>query len=169
MAFNRRLAAVMVLGIGVAACAGPSSRSWEDISNAPPVPAVPIRDNKIVPGHRIGPVAIGMTSAELYRAMGEPTKTVRAGKVTRYEYPDVHAVVLDSIQKVVTLHAISRQYATPEGVSVGDSDLAAHAAYTSAQWKPDNFGGSTFCDPRGMKLSTINGKVIYIVVWSAGC
>ena len=165
----RLRAHVFLVAIALAACA---SNSTEDLSKVPPPPAVPIRDYSIVPGQRIGPISLGMTEADLYRAMGEPTKSYSYSSSTAYQFgpntPSVTATVYHSTRKIHVIGTNSRSYSTPEGISVGSSELAARAAYPRANWKSDEIG-SWFCDPRGMKINVVQGVVGVITVWSPGC
>ncbi|MGQ0544115.1 MAG: hypothetical protein ACT4P3_02125, partial [Betaproteobacteria bacterium] len=43
-----------------------------DTANLPTPPAAPIHDNLVVPGVRIGPVALGMNAADFYQVKGNP-------------------------------------------------------------------------------------------------
>ena len=157
--------------IALAGCA--SSNSAEDLSKVPPPPAVPIRDYSAVPGERIGPISLGMTESELYRAMGEPTRTHAYAATTIYQFgrdsDSLTATVYHSTHKVHTVGTNSRSYSTSERISIGASELAARAAYPNANWKSGDINDSWFCDPRGMKLNTLQGRVAAIVVWSPGC
>ena len=158
------------LFVGAVACTSHSSpEHWETLANVPPVPTTPIRDYQIIPGHRIGPIALGMTPTQLYEAMRDPKQTVKLVNATIYEFPELNVWVLQSTEKVHLIGANSRRFATPEGLHDGDSELAARAAYPNAQWKTDAEGHSRYCDARGMQISTYNGVVSGILVQAPGC
>ncbi len=153
-----------------AVLAGCASNSIEDLSKVQPPPAVPIRDTKIIPGQRVGPVSLGMSETELYRTMGEPRKTNTFSWGTSYEFEGLYATVYNSTHRVHIVGPISHSYSTPEGIHLGSSELAARAAYKNGKWVADEYGfGVGYCDPRGMKISTIQGAVGTIQVWSPGC
>jgi outer membrane protein assembly factor BamE (lipoprotein component of BamABCDE complex) len=46
-------------------------------------------DNLIVPGQRIGPTYIGMTLAQLYKALGKPNRTLNMGEDIYYYYDSI--------------------------------------------------------------------------------
>ena len=55
--------------------------------------AAPVRDALIVPGMRVGPIALGMTAAELNLAVGVPAQAQRQGSTTIYSWGDVAAEI----------------------------------------------------------------------------
>lgn len=73
---------ILIAALGLAACGGRDAGPALDA--APPIDADPRR--ALVPGERVGPIALGMTWAEVVQAVGappaEPVVLVRIGHVT---------------------------------------------------------------------------------------
>ena len=83
-------------------------------------------DSLIVAGQRVGPIRIGMTATELYKAMGDPTSTYETNSgLTIYSYGDADALTAQCWDgRVRTVGVSSSEYKTAQGVRVGDSQLA---------------------------------------------
>jgi hypothetical protein len=97
----------------------------------PPPPATPIRDRLIVPAHRIGPVALGMTLSDLVREMGDPDREVRNPKIhiTSYIWEGLNVGVSDHMQRVVVIDTFAPgQYVLGSGIGIGSSGLKVRAA-----------------------------------------
>jgi hypothetical protein len=94
------------------------------IAIAGPVTAAPA-DNLIVPGERVGPIALGMTEAQLAGAMGGPGALQHQGTITIYSWGQVTAEIADNSPGVETITVNDQRYDTPGHVRVG---LAATAA-----------------------------------------
>lgn len=107
----------------------------------PTPPAEPIDDTQIVPYSRIGKLALGMTEAMLFKAMGEPEKTHCIGtkKLSEatyacegdntYVYQGGTLFIGFSKGRAYYVETTSSRYATADGVSVGASDLRMRAAW----------------------------------------
>lgn len=83
-------------------------------------------DSLIVAGHRVGPIRIGMTATELYKAMGNPTSTVETNsRLTFYNYGGENVLTAQCWDgRVKTIGVRSSEYKTAQGLRVGDSQLA---------------------------------------------
>jgi len=119
----------------VSGCAGGETRSI----SAPLPGCATANDTLIVPGCRIGPIAVGMTEADLLRAIGSPERSSPLGShqgvsVTIYEYEGrgLRAWVRgDRVNEVWTSDA---RYATEKGVKVGSSELELRVALGQPSW-----------------------------------
>jgi hypothetical protein len=97
-------------------------------------------DNLIVPGRRIGPIQLGMTPTELYRAAGSPVSQstpcdTNAGCNYFFFAPMgqpnlVAHVVAGRVEEITTSMP---SYATAEGIKVGLAPLALEANWGPAQ------------------------------------
>ncbi len=84
-------------------------------------------DNFIVPGQRIGRVFLGMSTVQLYRAMGEPKESTTFNDGSSgYSWKDLW-VVADRTGKVVWTQAQGPRYSLADGLTVGASLLAFQA------------------------------------------
>jgi hypothetical protein len=91
-------------------------------------------DHLIVPWRRIGPVTLGMTASNLVRILGEPTQKNRGLVVTLYYWKDDLSVTVKNEDSTVTqICALSRDYATGEGLRPGLSETAVIALLGEAQ------------------------------------
>ena len=141
-----------------------------------------VNDHLIVPGERIGPVFIGMTEAQLYQKLGNPSTTTRGndGTWVRYEYD---SLVL-GIQVNPSTHKVNYvdnyffggargdvkdfPYSTSEGITVGSSELQIQTlpwklySKQQAQYAPQCW---TF-QYTGIRIGSCDGKVTSIGVHS---
>ena len=163
-----------IIAIVLWGCASSSSTS---LSGVPPVPATPIRDELIVPGHRIGPVSLGMTLQDLYRTMGNSTSSDRSRDGFRYEFGSLIVDVLAANQKVMSI-TTTGSHATREGIGIGSSELAVRATYGTPTRISKNRSSDgrllryTFCYSQGIGMNFhpgIGPGVDAIMVWSPGC
>jgi hypothetical protein len=102
-----------------------------------PVPSPPAsipKDNLIVPKVRIGGVALGMTMAQLYAAMGDPTRSISSETGGQYSYGTSNGplgsawIILTNAQgQVYQIGMTLSQYATASGIAVGNSPLRVQA------------------------------------------
>jgi hypothetical protein len=100
----------------------------------------------IVPGKSIGPVLIGMTAQELYRAMGEPSAAKVGEEKTAYTYDGLQVGVENDSQRVYRVFATSPRFKLVHGISVGSSVLAVVAAYGEPEERDETpKGDKTFC------------------------
>jgi hypothetical protein len=84
-------------------------------------------DHLIVPWQRIGPIALGMTTADLVRVMGEPTQILGGPRspVLIYNWKDDLSVTIRTDVSFVTqICALSPAYATAQGVHPGSTDVS---------------------------------------------
>jgi hypothetical protein len=135
-------------------------------------------DHLIVAGQRIGPISIGISGAELFKLMGDPTNTQTSdGSVYSYSFgsllrtgPDRQWSLLALVKesRVIFVQTWDTRFATPEGVRVGDSQLAMEAKMK----RPESIqkitdGYLTYSYKRGaINLHVVNGKIISIQVTS---
>jgi hypothetical protein len=83
-------------------------------------------DHLIVPWRRVGPVALGMTAADVVRILGEPTQKNSGPVVTTYHWQDDLSVTVKTDTSYVTqICAVSPDYATAQGLRPGLPDTAA--------------------------------------------
>jgi hypothetical protein len=95
---------------------------------AGPVTAAPApRDTLIVPGERVGPIALGMNPMELAGAVGTPPQTLQQGKDTVFSWGDVTAQISDGATGVDVITVNDPRYETANHIRVGLASLAATA------------------------------------------
>jgi hypothetical protein len=82
------------------------------------------RDMLIVPGMRVGPVALGMTPDELNASVGVPGTQRQEGAVTTLSWGDVSAQIGQSPGTVDTIVVNDGRYETADHIRVGLSSLA---------------------------------------------
>ena len=159
------IALALVTALTLSACAGGSS---DLLAGVPPVPPTPIRDNQIVPGHRVGPVALGMELGALYAAMGSPQETVVGDLASIYKYPGMDIWVAHSENKVTSITVTRADYSTDQGVRVGASELEVRAKYgRPAKFNNDNQASS--CYRQGIGFYFHNGTISAIALVAPGC
>jgi hypothetical protein len=132
--------------------------------------AAPVRaDDVIIPGKSIGPVLIGMTAQELYRAMGEPRSSDVGEDKTSYTYDGLQVGVENDSQRVYRAFATSPRYKLVKGIAVGSSALAAVAAYGEPDERDETpKGDKTFCYD-DFELYIRDGAVAAIMVSKESC
>ena len=82
------------------------------------------RDTLIVPGQRVGPIALGMNAAELEASVGAPGTMRKEGSNTIYSWGEVSAEI-DAKSGVVDLIAVNdERYETADHLHVGLAALA---------------------------------------------
>jgi hypothetical protein len=144
----------------------------------PPPPATPIRDRLIVPGYRVGPVALGITLSDLYRELGEPDREARNLKihVTGYIWKSagLNVGVSDHMQRVVvvaiTNDAARGQYALRNGVSTGSSGLEVRTALgPPAHERVHDNGVEVDCYSQGLEVELHDGVVFGFTVTEPIC
>ncbi len=139
-----RIHLAAALAVALAACG--SNRPADE-----PPPPTGRNDNLIVPGQRIGKVAVGMPARQLVNAAGSPKDSSRLGKGFVSDFGDgLVAVVNDGDLKVVTIGTSDPWYATPEGIRAGSSELEVVARLGKAQAVSEDRGKpniKTYCYP----------------------
>ena len=127
-------------------------------------------DHLIVPGQRIGLVALGMSAADLYRLMGEPKSQLNdsAGRFT-YEWADL-IVSADRSGNVVEVSATGPAYFLIKTVGPRASELALQAVrpapVLSQALSP---GTNKYCYSDGLTVTTVGGNISNISVDAPGC
>jgi hypothetical protein len=139
----------------------------------PQPPAEPIRDTAIVPGVRIGPFALGMTSKQLAAAMGTPDEERDNGEWLVWGSVSVKVDVNDPERRVVRVSLRDESYATADGVRLGETAFIVRTKL-GVPSKPDHPGNppgiSTLDYCRvGIVVETQNSKVYVISVFPPGC
>ena len=117
---KRLIGPVLLFGL---ACGGESARPLAAPKGAP------VRDTLIVPGERVGPIALGMSSSALLETMGPPDESVRFsdGVGATFKSAGLYANVLDTTQQVFAIHVNDERYATKEGLKLGSSEMEVRA------------------------------------------
>jgi hypothetical protein len=87
-----------------------------------PTPFAAPVDNRVVSGQRIGPIALGMTAAEVLDRMGPPVRGFPDGANSVANWPKLEAYFFKSewVYQVITQ---DETYVTPEGIHVGTSEF----------------------------------------------
>jgi hypothetical protein len=93
----------------------------------PAMPAPAPRDTMIVPGKRVGPIALGMTAADLAGAASTAPQTLQQGKDTVYSWGDIVAQISDGAPGVDVITVNDPRYETANHIRVGLAALAAMA------------------------------------------
>src|SRR5581483_336450 len=78
-------------------------------------------DDLIVPWKRIGPIAVGMSAADLIRALGEPS-TITPGTVEVYTWGALTATVTKDKLWTTQVCTFAPRYATAEGIRPGSTE-----------------------------------------------
>jgi hypothetical protein len=120
-------------------------------------------DNLIIPGERVGPIALGMTEAQLTAAMGGPGEVLHQGPVTTYSWGQVTAEIADNSPGVETITVNDQRYDTPGHVRVGLAATAAAAVLGQPNKKTSTQGLDTF-DYDGLTMLARNNFVAQIRV-----
>ena len=93
----------------------------------PAMPATAPHDTMIVPGKRVGPIALGMTAMDLAGAAGTAPQTLQQGKDTVYSWSDIVAQIGDGASGVDVITVNDPRYETANHIRVGLAALAAIA------------------------------------------
>ena len=128
-----------------------------------PVMAAPAADNLIVPGERVGPIALGMTEAQLATAMGGPGAVQHQGTITIYSWGQVTAEIADNSPGVESITVNDPRFDTPGHVHVGLAATAAAAVLGQPDKKTSTLGLDTF-DYDGLTVLVRNNFVMQIRV-----
>ena len=151
--------AVILVFLGTISCS--SARPL-----APPI-APPVHDQLIVPGARVGPIALGMSSASLFEIMGAPEESMRFkdSMSAVYSSSGVNALVLDATSQVFSISATDRRYSTAQGIQIGSTELEIRAKMGVPS--SDTRLGNTheMCYETGISFTiSLEGRVQYIEV-----
>ena len=120
-------------------------------------------DNLIVPGERVGPIALGMTEAQLAAAMGGPGEVLHQGTVTTYSWGQVAAEIADSSPGVDLITVNDQRFDTPGHIHVGLAAPAVPAVLGQPNKKTSTQGLDTF-DYDGLTVLLRNNFVAQIRV-----
>jgi len=150
-----RFALIVVIGAAVAGCGGRGT----EVARTPPPDCVPQRDNLIVPGCRIGPIAIGMTNEDLLRTLGPPRLSRDQGKFVSNQYDSLKITAMVEGGRVGWLFTTDPRYHTAAGVRVGSSIMEATVSLGEPAWKRTNphsgdAGYVNNCFSAGVTMST---------------
>jgi hypothetical protein len=171
-----QLSSLFLSALLLTACASTARDPGVSLTPEHAASMMAINDNLIVPGERIGPIFIGMTEAELYKKMGDPSRTVRGddGTWLRYRYDSTHL----SVQVNPSTHKVNVidnyqidyfPYATREGVAIGWSELHLQTLPWTLAWKkhhPDPQQPCWTFQYTGIRIGSCDGKIVSITVHS---
>ena len=121
------------------------------------------RDMLIVPGMRVGPVALGMSPAELVASVGSPGQTLQQGGATVYSWGDVAAEMSDNSPTVNLITVNDPRYETADHVRVGLAVFAVMAVLGDPT-KTTNAQGTLNLDYDGLTVVVRNNLVAQIRV-----
>jgi hypothetical protein len=121
------------------------------------------RDTLIVPGTRVGAIALGMSPAELTASVGIPVDPQRQGPDTIYSWGDVAAQISDKSPAVDLITVNDPRYETADHIRVGLALFAAMAVLGDPS-KTTNAPGIRSLDYDGMTLVIRNNMVAQIRV-----
>jgi len=91
---------------------------------APTLAATAPRDRLIVPGMRVGPVALGMSLAEMNTSVGIPGQVQQQGPATIYAWGDLAAEIDEKSAQVDLITVNDNRYETADHIRVGLAALA---------------------------------------------
>jgi hypothetical protein len=163
----------LVLTVCLASCAllgGGSQTDANSVARKKPSSATKgvVKDDLIVPGKRIGPVAVGMSVSQLYDVMGAPTQSEKGRGTERCVFEDLEVVMDDADQSVISVATQSADYATADDIKVGLADLGVRAklAKLSGRLLIKEEGDTITYFTAGMMILVSGGHVKSIAVRS---
>ena len=121
------------------------------------------RDTLIVPGERVGAIALGMTAMDLAGAAGTPPQTVQQGKDTVFSWGDVTAQISEGASGVDVITVNDPRYETSNHIRVGLASLAATAVLGYPEKRTGSPGLETL-DYDGLTVVVRNNLVAQIRV-----
>lgn len=127
-------------------------------------------ESVVVAGDRIGPIALGMSQADVLAALGNPIETTNGadGVWISYRYTDFIVFVEAANGRVFQVGTYSAAFATAEGVHIGSAQLEVDARLRQSH-RRDNPGGASFwiyTYRTGMQVHLNAGVVTHITVYS---
>jgi hypothetical protein len=128
----------------------------------------PIFDHAIVLGHRVGPVSLGMTEAQLVEGLGPPTSVHgEGGNRTRYDYGKLQLHVAVDTGRVVFVAPDDPSYATGDGIHLGAAEavLGTHAGELA--WRRDRHTAISYCYADRTLVTVADGQLHEIAL--GGC
>ena len=121
------------------------------------------RDMLIVPGTRVGPIALGMSPAELAASVGVPGQTLQQGGDTIYSWGEIAAQISDKSPTVDLITVNDPRYETEDHIHVGLASLAVVTVLGQPP-KVTTPPGTRNYDYDGMTVVTRNNLVVQIRV-----
>jgi hypothetical protein len=121
------------------------------------------RDMLIVPGMRVGPVALGMTADELNTSVGVPGTERQEGTATTYSWGELSAQIGKSPATVDAIVVNDGRYETADHIHVGLASLAVVVVLG----QPPNITtatGTRNYEYEGMTIVTRNNLIVQIRV-----
>ncbi len=128
-----------------------------------------IADDIIIPGKSVGSVLIGMTTRELYAAMGEPRKSEVNEDKTRFTFDGMQVGVENDTQRVYRVFATSSRYRLDHGITVGSSALAVAAALGEPDERDETEKGDATLCYDNFEIYIRGGIVAAIMVSKESC
>ena len=129
------------------------------------------QDTQIVPGQRIGRVAVGMAHGNLRQILGEPSETYNIGSWWRnYSWNTGFRVSLkmslDAVDSV-QVSSPATQFRTAEGLAVGslESEVRSRLGVADRSGRIRNEGKNLYCYRSGLRLIARDGRVTHIEVF----
>jgi hypothetical protein len=167
---NTSLLCLLGSAFVLAGCADTGSDSKVSLSPERVASVMASHDNLIVPGERIGRVFLGMSTAELYRAMGDPINSTAFNSGTfGYEWHDLNVMVSQS-KTVTWITTSGSTYSLVGGLTVGSSILALQSTRPAPAFsKAFDASRNSYCYSDGLGVDTRANNVVAIQVWSPGC
>ncbi|HXJ03448.1 MAG TPA: hypothetical protein VNH44_19665 [Micropepsaceae bacterium] len=133
--------------------------SLAEASFAAPAP----RDMLIVPGTRVGPVALGMNPTELAASVGVPGNTQKQGPDTIYSWGDLAAEISEKSPTVDLITVNDPRYETADHIRVGLALFTLMAVLGDPE-KSTTAQGTQTLDYDGMTIIVRNNVVAQIRV-----
>ena len=131
---------------------------------AAPTAAAPApRDTMIVPGERVGPIALGMTAMELAGAAGTPPQTLQQGRDAIYSWGDIAAQISEGAPGVDVITVNDPRYETANHIRVGLASLAATVVLGQPAKRSGSPGLETL-DYEGLSVVVRNNLIAQIRV-----
>jgi hypothetical protein len=118
-------------------------------------------DMTIVVGERVGPVALGMTEAQLVAAAGQPQQMLMQGRDTLYSWGLVTARIPAGAMGVDEITVNDTRYLTDQRIHVGSTDTAVVASFGQPM-KRATVSGLETLDYDGISIVQRNGMVMQI-------
>jgi len=144
---------------------------------SPTASAQVANDHLIIPGERVGPISLGMSTQDLYKALGEPTQSVTGndGTWASYSWQDLTVQTDLPSGKVSHISVSGPSYSIDNNLRVGASELALRANLPNPQSTTAQTPESKlFCYAAGLAVRAradpnYSEKIESMTVRSPGC
>jgi len=135
-----------------------------------PDPGPPEFDSRIVPGKRIGPIALGASGPALEKTLGPPERSSPSTSGSGKTWRGVTADISDDTQRVMSVYTEDATYTTDGGVHSGSSEEALRGALGAPTTVSRNTVGTVanYCYDSGITFTVGGGRVLYLVVRPRG-